>query len=321
MHGRHASVRAVGNVSMLVVIGIYATFWYTYHFACKPVLLWAFLFNVPWFMAVWSYLRTCLTDPGTPSSLEWKQWASTRSEEDERRTRESTAEDADEEERTPWRRRTFKPGTPTYCKKCPMERPERAHHCNHCNVCILRMDHHCPWIGSCVGFRNHKFFVLMNLWSLLASVAFLTTADDLGMMVLLTVSPRPGDSSGKAGALALICSILALAFSLITGGMLIHSVWMMSRNSSSVEETFLGKNPYCHPSSIENIQQIVGPINLWLLVPVPPVLDASPERPAGTSFPLFNLLVADSADAAEQGTATGAGSVVQRIKSGYGSIK
>ena len=30
--------------------------------------------------------------------------------------------------------------------------------CKH--SCLCRMDHHCPWIGNCVGHGNYKSFLL-----------------------------------------------------------------------------------------------------------------------------------------------------------------
>ena len=45
-----------------------------------------------------------------------------------------------------------KPSDPRYyakeCYKCKNFKPPRAHHCSACGRCVIKMDHHCPWINN-----------------------------------------------------------------------------------------------------------------------------------------------------------------------------
>jgi hypothetical protein len=41
--------------------------------------------------------------------------------------------------------------------------PPGAVHCPDCNVCIQGFDHHCPWMGTCIGEKNYKAFLAFNL--------------------------------------------------------------------------------------------------------------------------------------------------------------
>ena len=43
-------------------------------------------------------------------------------------------------------------------------KPPRTHHCSICGRCVMGMDHHCPWMNNCIGIKNHKAFMLFNMY-------------------------------------------------------------------------------------------------------------------------------------------------------------
>jgi palmitoyltransferase ZDHHC6 len=45
-----------------------------------------------------------------------------------------------------------------FCSVCNSYKAPRSHHCRKCKRCVLKMDHHCPWINTCCGHANHASF-------------------------------------------------------------------------------------------------------------------------------------------------------------------
>ena len=66
------------------------------------------------------------------------------------------------------------PSLPTPSSFYPSPRPIRQH-CHICQCCVMGFDHHCPWIGNCVGGRNQHYFV-----SFVATAALLAMLQWLG---------------------------------------------------------------------------------------------------------------------------------------------
>ncbi|XP_038127647.1 putative palmitoyltransferase ZDHHC13 isoform X1 [Cyprinodon tularosa] len=50
-----------------------------------------------------------------------------------------------------------------FCTSCMVKKPLRAAHCFSCDACVAKQDHHSEWINTCIGARNHRYFVLFLL--------------------------------------------------------------------------------------------------------------------------------------------------------------
>lgn len=139
-----SSVRYGGYVLLAFACGLIATISFFGFFVVIPAIAkpWSpwFIFNVVWgmfmlFCICFNYYMAVTTKAGKPCDEMISIYGNSEPSMDER-----------------------------MCKKCNFVKPGRTHHCSVCKSCVMKMDHHCPWLANCVGYKNYRYFVCFLIW-------------------------------------------------------------------------------------------------------------------------------------------------------------
>ncbi|XP_029609162.1 palmitoyltransferase ZDHHC16A isoform X2 [Salmo trutta] len=126
------------------------------------------------------------------------------------------------------------------CKKCIIPKPARTHHCAICNTCILKMDHHCPWLNNCVGHFNQRYFfcfcVSMTLGCVYCSISGRNLFLDAYSAIESTYQTPPLMFRDKMFHTSIIYMwVLTSVVAVALGGLTIWHAVLISRGETSIE--------------------------------------------------------------------------------------
>ncbi|ORX33793.1 DHHC palmitoyltransferase-domain-containing protein [Kockovaella imperatae] len=223
-------------------------------------------FNLLVFMVFWNY-RLCVTTPPGEVPRGWRPSLSNMEGVEVKKNSHA----------------------PRYCKMCNHYKPPRTHHCRQCKTCVLKLDHHCPWIVNCVGYYNQGHFIRFLVYVDLA------TSYHLAMLVR-----RVMDMTPRYAAEPTLFDILFLVFNFATcvpvwlcvGMFSMYHLYLVSGNSTTIEGW--EKDKVATLVRRGKIREIKYPYNIGFIANMNSVLGSNPllwlwpqaMKGDGLSFPV-----------------------------------
>jgi ribosomal protein L40E len=203
----------------------------------------ALLYSALWFMSTFTYKLCIEVAAGTPPADYVPPDADEATLRAERTKQMAETLSPIEPEFERLSERRF--GAVRFCRPCGAFKPPRAHHCKQCRRCVLLYDHHCPFIGQCLGYYNRKVFQLFLLYTVLG--AGLSLALYLWRLIAAAVdlqhSRRSSDPFDTHGSLYLVSALVLIVIQLFVvlvvvfsvGSLMVHQINMLLNNTTTVE--------------------------------------------------------------------------------------
>ncbi|KIK69775.1 hypothetical protein GYMLUDRAFT_150783 [Collybiopsis luxurians FD-317 M1] len=119
-----------------------------------------------------------------------------------------------------------------WCRSCWAPKPERTHHCSFCGRCVLKMDHHCPWLGNrCIGHRTYPVFLHFLLCiTLLAIYVAVLCAN-----ALYYAFNNPYAVDEMTPVHEILLTFAGIAFALVIGSFFSYHIYLVSTNQTTLE--------------------------------------------------------------------------------------
>ncbi|XP_046906393.1 palmitoyltransferase ZDHHC15B-like isoform X2 [Hypomesus transpacificus] len=258
-------------------------------------VVYVLMFHVCFGMFLWAYWKTMFTPPSPPSKKFHLSYSDRQRYDIEDRPEGQQQILMDISRNLPVFCRSAS-GAIRFCHHCQVIKPDRCHHCSACEMCVLKMDHHCPWLNNCVGFSNYKFFLLFLVYSLLYCFFVAVTTAPYSIKYWVGELPyRP------AKLHVLFLMLVSLMFFVTLSFLLGFHCWLVARNRSTLESLlapFFPHGPdrsYFNVGARENFLEVFGDDKrLWLL----PVFSSKGD---GQNFPMRSKSEAQNSLLANEG--------------------